>query len=109
MHLVLAAPDSKHALQRELAQVLPGSIDEVLPGLFGCEFASHAGARLPFLVFARQLMPDAREVRAASINSWASLLVDSVAGVLPDQQTWSLHVVPYKELAEDSRMGARAW
>jgi 23S rRNA (cytidine2498-2'-O)-methyltransferase len=54
-------------------------------------------------------MLDAREVRAASISSWASLLVDSVAGVLPDQQTWSLHVVPYREPAEDSRMGARAW
>jgi 23S rRNA (cytidine2498-2'-O)-methyltransferase len=109
VHLVLAAPDSKHALQRELAQVFPGSIDEVRPGLFGCEFALHAGTGLPFLVFARQLMLDAREVSAASISSWAGLLVDSVAGVLPDQQTWSLHVVPYKVPAEDSRMGARAW
>jgi 23S rRNA (cytidine2498-2'-O)-methyltransferase len=96
-------------LRRELSQIFPGSIDEVRPGLFGFDFTLHAGTRLPFLVFARQLMLDAREIGAASISSWASLLVDSVAGVLPDQQTWSLHVVPYKELTEDSRMGARAW
>jgi 23S rRNA (cytidine2498-2'-O)-methyltransferase len=64
---------------------------------------------VPRLVFARQLLPAAGEVEAESIRSWAELLVDSVAGVLPDHQTWSLHVVPFREVAKGSRMGARAW
>jgi len=109
VHLVLAAVDSKDALQQELGQVFPGSIREVGPGLFACDRALQAKARFPFLAFARQFMPDAREVKAASIKSWASLLVESVAGVLPDHQTWSLHVVPFKEAVGSSRTGARAW
>ncbi|HEV8245297.1 MAG TPA: hypothetical protein VGP93_06000, partial [Polyangiaceae bacterium] len=109
MHLVLAAVDSKDALQHELGQLSPGSIREIKPGLFACELAFSAGARVPFLAFARQFVPDAREVKAASIRSWASLLVESVAGVLPDHKTWSLHVVPFKELGGSSRTGARAW
>jgi 23S rRNA (cytidine2498-2'-O)-methyltransferase len=109
VHLVLAAADSRDALQQELRQSLPGPIQEIRPGLFACDFAVPEGDRLPFLAFARQLAPDAREVSAASIRTWANLLVDAVAGVLPDQNTWSLQVVPFKELTADSRMGARAW
>lgn len=109
MHLVLAAADSRDALQQELQQSLPGSRQEIRPGLFACDFAVPEGDRLPFLVFARQLLPDAKAVRAASIRTWATLLVDAVAGILPDEKTWSLHVVPFKELTADSRMGARAW
>jgi hypothetical protein len=37
-------------------------------------------------------------------ESWVSLLVESVAGVLPDHQTWSLHVFPFKEVAQSSRL-----
>jgi 23S rRNA (cytidine2498-2'-O)-methyltransferase len=109
VHLVLAAVDSKDALQQELGQVFPGSIREIRPGLFACDLTLPAGAGLPFLAFARQFVPDAREVKAASIKGWASLLVESVAGVLPDHQTWSLHVVPFKEIVGSSRTGARAW
>jgi 23S rRNA (cytidine2498-2'-O)-methyltransferase len=109
VQLVLAAIDSREALQRELSQAFPGPLQELRPGLFACDVSLQPEAGLPFLVFARQLLPDARDVGAASIRSWASLLVDNVAGVLPDHQTWSLHVVPFKELTEDSRMGARAW
>jgi 23S rRNA (cytidine2498-2'-O)-methyltransferase len=93
---------------REL-QDLSNTMDELRPGLFACDFSLQAEARLPFLVFARQLAPDAQEVGADSIREWASLIVDQVAGVLPDEQTWSLHVVPFKELTETTRMGARAW
>lgn len=109
MHLVLAAADSRDALQQELRQALPGGSQEIRPGLFAADFAMPEGARLPFLAFARQLAPDAREVSAASIRIWASLLVDAVAGILPDENIWSLHVVPFQELTTDSRMGARAW
>jgi len=37
------------------------------------------------------------------------LLVDALARVLPEDQIWSLHVVPFKEQTASSRMGARAW
>jgi 23S rRNA (cytidine2498-2'-O)-methyltransferase len=109
VHLVLAAADSKDALQSELGQASTASIREIQAGLFAWELTLQAEPRLPFLVYARQVVPDAREVRATSIRAWASLLVEAVAGVLPDQQLWSLHVVPFKELTESSRMGARAW
>jgi 23S rRNA (cytidine2498-2'-O)-methyltransferase len=108
VHLVLAAVDSNDALQHELGQVFPGPIREIRSGLFACEPAL-SGAPLPLLAFARQFVPDAREVKTASIRSWASLLVESVAGVLPDHQTWSLHVIPFKEVVGGSRTGARAW
>jgi 23S rRNA (cytidine2498-2'-O)-methyltransferase len=77
--------------------------------LFACERAYSAEAGLPLLAFARQFVPDAREVKAPSIRSWASLLLENVAGVLPDHQTWSLHVVPFKEVVGSTRTGARAW
>jgi 23S rRNA (cytidine2498-2'-O)-methyltransferase len=108
VHLVLAAPDSRDASKRELRE-LPGTHDEIRPGLFACDFPLGAETRLPFLVFARQFLAEAREVRAASIREWAGLLVDNVAGVLPDEQTWSLHVLPFKQVTERTRMGARAW
>lgn len=109
MHLILAAPDSGDALKRELSAEFSAPSHEVRPGLFACESVLDGDAALPHLVFARQVLPDAREVSAASIRAWASLLADSVAGVLPDEQTWSLHIVPFQQLAENSRMGARAW
>lgn len=107
--MLLAAADSQDALQRELAQALPGSSRELCPGLFACEIELEAGGQFPYFAFSRQLLPDAQEVRAASISNWASLLVDAVAGILPDHQTWSLHVIPFKEQASSTRMGARAW
>ena len=106
---MLAAPDSQDALKRELSQAISAASHEVRPGLFACESTLGTEVRLPYLVFARQFLPEAREVSAASIRAWASLIVDSVVGVLPDEQTWSLHVVPFKQLTEGSRMGARAW
>ena len=109
MHLVLAAADSRDALQRELSLVVPEGSQELAPGLFACEFAADSGGRIPYLAFARQLLPDAREVHAESINAWASLLADAIVGVLPDEQTWSLHVIPFKSQPGSSRMGARAW
>jgi 23S rRNA (cytidine2498-2'-O)-methyltransferase len=106
--LLIAAADSKDALQRELFAALPGTAHEIHSGLFACEFEVEP-ARLPYLAFARQLVPYAREVEAESIRAWATVLVDAVAGVLPDQATWALHIYPFKELAGTTRMGARAW
>lgn len=107
--MVLAAHDSRDASERELAELTSETPDEVRPGLFACELPLGTETRWPFLVFSRQLLPHAREVAETSIRSWAGLVADSVAGVLPDEQTWSLHVVPFKEVTVGSRMGARAW
>lgn len=107
MHLVLAADDSRSDLERELCRAF-GSAREAAKGLFQVEPAGD-GHRLPRLVFARQLLPDARALRGASIKAWAGELCDAVAGVLPDHQPWSLHVAPFKEVVSSSRQGARAW
>lgn len=110
MHLVLSADDSKDDLQRELAGAF-GNVSEAAPGLFSVEpQGDHdAGARLPYLAFARQLLPQAQARQATSIKAWASVVCDAVAGVLPDHQPWSLHVFPFKEVVSSSRQGARAW
>lgn len=46
------------------------------------------------LVFARQTLPNAEVVEAASINAWADRLVQAVLGTLPEGQPWRLHIVP---------------
>ena len=106
MLLVLAAPDSKDALQRELAVAFPQHHRELEPGLFACEATT---GTLPYLAYARQVLPLARAVEATSIRAWAERIVEAVAGVLPDHQPWSLHVLPFKAVSDHTRMGARAW
>lgn len=64
---------------------------------------------LPYLAFARQLLPDVRAVQAASIRAWAALAADAILGELPDQAPWSLHVFPTRDQLGATRMGARAW
>jgi 23S rRNA (cytidine2498-2'-O)-methyltransferase len=109
VHLVLAADDSKDELKRELRQAFPAGHTEIRPGLFSCEPSTELEGALPHLAFARQLLPNARLVRADSIRDWAALLAEAVVGVLPDHQPWSLHVYPFKEVQDTTRMGARAW
>lgn len=109
VHLVLAAADSRDALQRELSETCPGQYRELHPGLFARDAAQETETSFPYLAFARQIVPHAREVTAESIRAWARLLVDAVAGVLPDQQPWSLHVYAFAEQVGATRMGARAW
>lgn len=109
MHLVLAAPDSRDALERELSRTFPGRNRELEPGMFACELEHGAATSLPVLVFARQVLPDARPVNAPSIRTFAGLVVNAIAGVLPDGMPWSLHVFPFEAVAAGSRLGARAW
>jgi 23S rRNA (cytidine2498-2'-O)-methyltransferase len=108
MFLVLAAADSRDALHGELSIAFPGNARELAAGMFACELAPEA-VSFPLLAFARQLLPHAREVKASSIRTWAGLVVDAIAGVLPDHQRWSLHVYPFEEVLGTTRMGARAW
>lgn len=108
MHLVLAAADSKDELKQELAQEFPAGSRELEPGMFACE-PSTGAARLPQLAFARQVLPNAAAVSAASIRTWAQLVVDAVAEVLPDEQPWSLHIFPFRRVLDAPRMGARSF
>jgi 23S rRNA (cytidine2498-2'-O)-methyltransferase len=105
VHLVLSADDSRSDLERELGQSFAGA-RELAPGLFAAELVGDAW---PYLAFARQVLPDAREQRAASIKAWAAILAEAVVGVLPDDAPWSLHVIPFREVVSSSRQGARAW
>jgi 23S rRNA (cytidine2498-2'-O)-methyltransferase len=105
VQLVLSADDSKAELVSELSGAFAGH-RQVLPGLFEGE---PRGADLPRLVFARQILPDARELAAPSIRAWAEHVVAAVAGVLPDDEPWSLHVFAFREVADTTRVGAREW
>jgi 23S rRNA (cytidine2498-2'-O)-methyltransferase len=107
--LVLAAADSKDDLEQELSQELAGVARELHAGMFGCDVGSKTSEPFPYLAFARQIAPDAREIRAPSIKAWANVVVDAVGGTLPDHQPWSLHVYPFREDLGSPRMGARAW
>lgn len=48
----------------------------------------------PFLAFARQTLPDAREVLNASINGWADHIIESMLATLTDDEPWHLHLGP---------------
>lgn len=49
---------------------------------------------LPYLAFTQQTLPEATEVKDASINGWADQVITRIAGVLPDTQPWRLHLFP---------------
>ncbi len=110
MHLLLCAEDSEAELRSQLAQSFPGAL--VQPGRAGLletDFPVTVGQRLPHLVFARQWMPNARLARAESVRAWASELFDSISGVLPEDQPWSLHLEPHYGARTTHHIGARAW
>ena len=107
MHVFLAAADSREALRRELTSALPGPSSELRPGLFACDIVGDPP--LPRLAFARQILPRAQAVEAASIRAFANHVVDAVLGFLPEHAPWALHVVPFRQVSENTRMGARAW
>lgn len=48
----------------------------------------------PLLAFARQALPNARELTQVSINGWADQLIDLMLAQLPEEQPWHLHLWP---------------
>ncbi|MCB1278513.1 SAM-dependent methyltransferase [Prosthecobacter sp.] len=91
MHLFLADPDTAPFLADELRRAAPGS---ALRDIDGLGFAADVNLDGLLLAFARQTLPDAVEVHAASINAWADRIIESVAGIFPDDQPWRLHLWP---------------
>jgi 23S rRNA (cytidine2498-2'-O)-methyltransferase len=116
MNLLLAAEDSEAELRSELAQAFPNLASSLTskPAVYGAllvpaEFEILPHERLPELVFARQLLPHARAVRSESIRDWAWTIAAEVAGALPEEQPWSLHIGPHYGARVIHRIGARAW
>lgn len=46
------------------------------------------------LAFARQTLPHARQVTAASINGWADQIIETMLSTWTDDQPWHLHLWP---------------
>jgi len=120
MHLLLWAEDSEAGLRSEVDESFPAaaasSPDSAVaastptpPGGLAVPRSGDPSLRLPYLVFARQLLPEALPVRAGSIRDWAARLCAAIAGTLPDHQPWSLHIEPQYGAPQAHRIGARAW
>ena len=88
MTLFLSDPDFHQPLAAELSR-------HTLRELPGLGWLSESDlTQTPLLAFARQTLPQIIETQAVSINAWADRLIDAVAGVLPDDQPWHLHLWP---------------
>jgi 23S rRNA (cytidine2498-2'-O)-methyltransferase len=109
-HLLLSAEDSEIELISELNQCFGGvQIEPIRSLLLKTEFEITEGRRLPLLAFSRQLLPFARAIAAESVRAWAAALYRALAGILPDDKPWSLHIEPHYSAKSIPRMGARAW
>lgn len=91
MHLFLADADSLPFLVDELRRSAPEATLREIEGL-GVIGDMKLEGLLP--AFARQTLPHVVEAPAASINAWADRIIDSIAGVFPDDQPWRLHLWP---------------
>lgn len=95
MHLFLSAGESERFLADELQRTVPGAAPAVIaPGLLRTDF-SLAGQENLLLAFARQILPEAMEMKAPSINAWSEKLFATVTERLPEQQPWHLHLAPH--------------
>jgi 23S rRNA (cytidine2498-2'-O)-methyltransferase len=91
VHLFLADPDTAPFLADELSRAAPDAVQSEIEGL---GIAADVKLEGLLLAFARQTLPAAVEIHAASINAWADRTIDAIAGVFPDDQPWRLHFWP---------------
>lgn len=91
MHLFLTDSPSLPHLADELKRSFPETTTRHLPGLGLLADVSLEGL---LLAFARQTLPNAQELAAASINSWADRILDHICGSFPDNHPWRLHLWP---------------
>lgn len=93
MHVFLTEPGDEPFLSDELKRTFVGAEAELLaPGLLRTDVGLQSTTP-PVLAFARQLLPDAEAVSAASIREWSERLFEAVAR-LPEGQPWRLHLAP---------------
>jgi len=91
VHLFLADPDTEPFLADELRRAAPDAAQHEIAGL---GIAADVPLEGLLLAFARQTLPSATEIQAASINAWADRIIDATAGVFPDDLPWRLHLWP---------------
>lgn len=83
MHTILAAADARAALAQELGGGHPGESLWLTTGTLPAHLA-----------FARQVLPNCRDVAASSVNAWADAILGGITGTLPEDQPWRLHLWP---------------
>jgi 23S rRNA (cytidine2498-2'-O)-methyltransferase len=99
--------DDDLALVDELNRSWAGAAARAIaPGRVTVETDIPRLAEAPPPAFARQLLPGVVPLAESSIAAWAKAVVDSAAGVLPDEAPWRLHIVAQYGL-EDRRAGLR--
>ena len=95
MNLFLTAPGDEPFLCDELKRTFVGAEAELLaPGLLRTEGALQTTAPLT-LAFARQSLPNAEALSAASIREWSERLFSVATTQLPEGQPWRLHIAPH--------------
>lgn len=95
MHVFLTEPGDEPFLCDELKRTFVGAEAELLAhGLLRTDQVLQSTTPLT-LAFARQLLPDAEAVSAASIREWSERLFDAVATRLPEGRPWRLHLAPH--------------
>jgi 23S rRNA (cytidine2498-2'-O)-methyltransferase len=90
--LHLTHPDFHLPLRQEIERSLSQARLEEVPTLGW--LSNHELSAQPWLAFAMQTLPQAQMTHAASINAWADAIIHAIAGVLPDEQPWQLHLAP---------------
>jgi 23S rRNA (cytidine2498-2'-O)-methyltransferase len=109
-HLLLCGEDSENELRAEVTRSFPGAkIVPLKPLLFEASFDLAKSDAMPFLPHARQLLPNAAQVRAESIRAWAEEVFRVICERVPEDQPWALHIEPHYGARPIQRMGARAW
>lgn len=95
MHLLLTELGDEPFLLDELRRVSAGALHEmVAPGLVRSDLLLQPAVP-PVFAFARQVLPDAVPLQAASIREWSERLFDTVSQRVPEGQPWRLHVAPH--------------
>jgi 23S rRNA (cytidine2498-2'-O)-methyltransferase len=95
MHIFLSEPDATAFLVEEMAKAFPhAGATPVRPGWVAGAVPLHAEMP-PTLVFARQLLPDAIEHRAETVNAWAECVWSHAIACLEDGRPWRLHVAAH--------------
>lgn len=110
MQLFFCGEDAEAQLQSELKETFGETqVQRVGPLLFRTDFSIPVNARLPYLPFARQWLPNAEALRANSIREWADGLFSATVGRLVNDRPWRLHLAAHYGAQVVHRMGARAW
>ncbi|HTL58096.1 MAG TPA: SAM-dependent methyltransferase [Candidatus Limnocylindrales bacterium] len=110
MQLFFCGEDAEAQLQSELKETFGETqVQRVGPLLFRTDFSIPVNARLPYLPFARQWLPNAEALRANSIREWADALFSATVGRLVNDRPWRLHLAAHYGAQVVHRIGARTW